>query len=56
VTKWNDIPLDPSTPKEEIADQFDKQYAENKASGEEKQAEDPYRRPQPTAQKPSWGN
>lgn len=45
---WNEIPLSPETPKEELADQFDKQYAENKAAGDAKQEQDPYRRPNPT--------
>lgn len=54
MAKWNDIPLTQDTPKEELASQLDKQWEENKAAGEAKQAEDPYRRPQPTAQKPSW--
>lgn len=48
MTKWNDIPLDPSTPKEEIADQFEKQWAENKAEGDKKAEQDPWRRPNPT--------
>ncbi len=48
MTKWNEIPLHPDTPKEEIAAQFDAQYAENKAAGDIKQEQDPYRRPNPT--------
>lgn len=48
MTSWNEIPLHPDTPKEEIADQFDKQFAENQAAGQAKAEQDPYNRPHPT--------
>lgn len=51
MTKWNDIPFDTTAPAEEKADNFDRQYEENKSSGDAKAEQDPYRRPNPTGGK-----
>lgn len=47
MTSWNEIPYDPSTPDNEKGEQFDRQYAENKANGDAKEASNPRNRPEP---------
>ncbi len=51
---WNTEPTNPYAEPKARAEEFEEQWAQNKAAGEAKQDQDPYRRPQPTAQKPSW--
>ncbi len=42
MTTWNDIPYNPQTDQQR-ADEFDRQYAENKANGDAKEASGEYR-------------
>jgi hypothetical protein len=51
MTKWNDIPFSTDNTPEDKAKEFDLQYEENKASGDVKAEQDPYRRPNPTGGK-----
>ena len=51
---WNIEPTDPSADAKVKGEEFEEQWAQNKAAGEVKQDQDPYRRPQATNQKPSW--
>ncbi len=46
MTSWNEIPYNTNTPAEEKAEQFDRQYAENQANGDAKEASNTYR-PEP---------
>lgn len=48
---WNKMPFFEDTPPEQKADEFDRQYEENKTAGEAKQEQDPYHRPHPSGGK-----
>ena len=46
MTSWNEIPVNPNATPEQKADEFDRQYAENQAAGNGKEATGEYR-PEP---------
>lgn len=37
MTTWNDIPFNPDSSPEQKAEEFDRQYEENRAEGERKE-------------------
>lgn len=45
-TSWNEIPYNESSTPQQKADEFDRQYAENKSNGDAKEASNTYR-PEP---------
>lgn len=47
MTTWNEIPFDSNAKPEQKAEEFDRQYAENKSNGDAKEASNPRNRPEP---------
>lgn len=52
---WNTEPTSPYVDPQQKASEFDAQYEQNHDAGKQRAEQDPYRRPQPTSQKKSWG-